>query len=83
MRKTLFLLVGILVVGFLAIKFLGQEQKNVGPLDVSVVDANYHTLPYVRVEIENLQNGYKTEAQNFGFLGIKDLEYIKSSGNEN
>ena len=25
----------------------------------------------------------ETEAQNFGFLGIKDLEYIKSSGNEN
>ncbi len=43
-----------------------QDKQNVGPLDVSVVDANYHTLPYVRVEIENLQKGYKSEAQNFG-----------------
>ena len=66
MIKTLFLLVVIFVVGFLVIKFLGREQLNVGPLDVSVVDVNYYTLPYVRVEIENLEKGYKSGAQNFG-----------------
>ncbi len=67
MRKTgYFLLIGILVAGFLAVKFLGKEQPNIGPVDVSVVDTNYYMLPYVRVEVEDLKRGYKSEAQNFG-----------------
>lgn len=53
----------LVIFGF---RLFGPEKQNVGPLDVSVVDANYHTLPYVRVEIENLKKGYKSESQNFG-----------------
>lgn len=53
----------LVIFGF---RLFGPEKQTVGPLDVSVVDANYHTLPYVRVEIENLEKGYKSEALNLG-----------------
>lgn len=55
--------VSALIFGF---RLFGPEQPTVGPLDVSVADVNYHTLPYVRVEIENLEKGYKSVAQNLG-----------------
>ena len=61
-----FMSIGLIVVFLLVLKFYGPQRMPVGPLDVSVVDTNYQTLPYVRVEIENLQKGYKSEAQNFG-----------------
>lgn len=56
----------LIVVFLLVLKFWGPQRMPVGPLDVSVVDTNYQTLPYVRVEIENLEKGYKSEAQNLG-----------------
>ena len=69
-RQYSWLVIATFTIGLLALifgfKLFAPEQRTVGPLDVSVTDVGYHTLPYVRVEIENLEKGYKSEAQNSG-----------------
>ena len=54
-RKYSWLVISTFTIGLLALIFgfrlFGPQRMPVGPLYVSVVDTNYQTLPYVRVEI--------------------------------
>lgn len=60
-------LAGLWILVFcLLVVFFYSERPNVGPLDISVTDVNYNALPYVRVEIENLENGHKSGGQSSG-----------------